>query len=870
VNSRQSYQEYVVDDFEHESQSQFDQKNLYANEKPFSPLKEDINVSNGIPYYSPEKKKQRFRLYQDTKAQHCKRILSQVQNLKIPKEILHNKDRFYKEEYDRFQEEVQFKEFKEFEEMLNNETIVTIEYYYEDRSKFHRELNETKEKFTTTALELADIIQRRFPFIDVIIKNLKQCDEIQEFHPYGLFEVQIVANQRAKTGILYSKKISYILPSPNKIIEEIYFFVDKIDIEIELYDLLKQTQVITTNGFANKKFYAKHLEGIEVILRQKVFDYQVNKDGDFLLYGLNKPTNKNEILSHTLGSSKTILYTRSQELDNSNINISGELSAHSKQNPVKTFMTKGFTNNQGIVLFKDIVVGVDNYEIEVNPVSFFHKEKAAISLLQHSTENNLKITIGLKPKNIGQVNINLYDDLLPLSGAIIKIFAPDNMANNEDHMNPTFEGNNAWLSVVRESENLPGNYTLLSEPGTYHIQIMAKGYTTATYKINIQKGENLFEFQMRKKILTNVGFAVVDMFTLTPLPDVEIMIYDHTSQLLASGNTEDQGQFGAKVELMTKLKIYTNKSNYVESYQEYMANTSAITEIIIIKMIPKDKTSSDNFEVIAAFPDDKFNVALQVICPDHTVVNEKNTSSQNFNIKYDELIAGKNSVNIVTYKPEQYSKKNNLGWEFEIVVTLKNLLNTNLSKLSRSASNANDISLLHDQSMSQPGSSVKKFNPRLSAANLFLNNRVNQISMTSIPSYRSSIKPTDSQHNDSATKFIKGQEDVKNLVDLNNCLRVYIIHKNVLQEVLYCCLKNLGNRIWRIGTFQVSEETFIKVNNPDMKDVQGLSIEESRNKLENKLEVQRSVTKLQPGNLRQKDMTTGFGQKRNLSTQKRR
>ena len=68
----------------------------------------------------------------------------------------------------------------------------------------------------------------------------------------------------------------------------------------------------------------------------------------------------------------------------------------------------------------------------------------------------------------------------------------------------------------------------------------------------------------------------------------------------------------------------------------------------------------------------------------------------------------------------------------------------------------------------------------------------------------------------------------------------------------------------------MSEETFIKVNNPDMKDVQGLSIEESRNKLENKLEVQRSVTKLQPGNLRQKDMTTGFGQKRNLSTQKRR
>jgi len=48
--------------------------------------------------------------------------------LKVPKEILKNKDRFFREEYERFQQEVQFKEFKEFEEMLNNETIVTIEY----------------------------------------------------------------------------------------------------------------------------------------------------------------------------------------------------------------------------------------------------------------------------------------------------------------------------------------------------------------------------------------------------------------------------------------------------------------------------------------------------------------------------------------------------------------------------------------------------------------------------------------------------------------------------------------------------------------------------------------------------------------------
>lgn len=44
-----------------------------------------------------------------------------------------------------------------------------------------------------------------------------------------------------------------------------------------------------------------------------------------------------------------------------------------------------------------------------------------LSLKQLVSANNLKIRVGLKPKHISQVNINLYDGQAPLGAAIIKV-----------------------------------------------------------------------------------------------------------------------------------------------------------------------------------------------------------------------------------------------------------------------------------------------------------------------------------------------------------------------------------------------------------------------------------------------------------------
>jgi hypothetical protein len=54
--------------------------------------------------------------------------LAQVTDLKIPKEILQHKKHFYKPEFDRFQEDIPFKQMPEYKDLLPEQIMITIEY----------------------------------------------------------------------------------------------------------------------------------------------------------------------------------------------------------------------------------------------------------------------------------------------------------------------------------------------------------------------------------------------------------------------------------------------------------------------------------------------------------------------------------------------------------------------------------------------------------------------------------------------------------------------------------------------------------------------------------------------------------------------
>ncbi len=81
---------------------------------------------------------------------------------------------------------------------------------------------------------------------------------------------------------------------------------------------------------------------------------------------------------------------------------------------------KGRSNKEGLVLFKDLVLEIDLYDIEIHANAYYEKHLDFVSLKDLIAEDSV-LMIGLKPKHIFQINIQLEADGIPLTGAEIKI-----------------------------------------------------------------------------------------------------------------------------------------------------------------------------------------------------------------------------------------------------------------------------------------------------------------------------------------------------------------------------------------------------------------------------------------------------------------
>jgi hypothetical protein len=150
----------------------------------------------------------------------------------------------------------------------------------------------------------------------------------------------------------------------------------------------------------------------------------------------------------------------------------------------------------------------------------------------------------------------------------------------------------------------------------------------------------VFEFTLTQKIWTRILFSVTNIFNSKPMESTEILIYAKNGQVIEGGLTNMKGEYETKLELGSSFKIYTKKEGYVDLYQEFLASTSAITEKVHIRLIPKSKEPSPKFEIITTYKESLYNVALHAVCPDGSVINEKHDSTPHFKIKYDEIISG--------------------------------------------------------------------------------------------------------------------------------------------------------------------------------------------------------------------------------------
>ena len=54
------------------------------------------------------------------RAEYCEKTFSKITDLKVPKDILHHRRTFYKEEFDKFQEEAPFRELDEYKDLAED------------------------------------------------------------------------------------------------------------------------------------------------------------------------------------------------------------------------------------------------------------------------------------------------------------------------------------------------------------------------------------------------------------------------------------------------------------------------------------------------------------------------------------------------------------------------------------------------------------------------------------------------------------------------------------------------------------------------------------------------------------------------------
>ena len=227
-------------------------------------------------------------------------------------------------------------------------------------------------------------------------------------------------------------------------------------------------------------------------------------------------------------------------------------------------------------------------------------------------DNDARLEINLKPKNVFQISINLQDQSgFPVPQGQIKISnVPMTEEMDDEQYNIANEYHNAWRYILTETTKLPGNFSFLAEYGTYYIQIKAKEFCTEFQTLKVKKGSSAFNFQLTPKIMTKINFIAIDMISTKPLKNTSLMIYDRGGHFIKQANTNNIGQCELKLELGSTFKVYTKRDGYIDLYQEFIATTSAILEMMVLRLIPRAKENEPKFEIFAVYQESLFDVTL--------------------------------------------------------------------------------------------------------------------------------------------------------------------------------------------------------------------------------------------------------------------
>lgn len=82
-------------------------------------------------------------------------------------------------------------------------------------------------------MDLEEHINKRFPFIDILLKNEFEEEELAKY-PNGLFEIQICSynDNEWQKSVIFSKQVSKTLPPIKKVLDRIKQSLKTCDLEV--------------------------------------------------------------------------------------------------------------------------------------------------------------------------------------------------------------------------------------------------------------------------------------------------------------------------------------------------------------------------------------------------------------------------------------------------------------------------------------------------------------------------------------------------------------------------------------------------------------------------------------------------------------
>jgi len=397
-----------------------------------------------------------------------------------------------------------FRHFREYENVINNEIVITIEYCTNCR-QHQGSTRHDEEKYAQFANSLKREIITQYPVVKVILKPLifDQTDESSESiylrSRIGAFEVQIFSKNSegvVKRQIIFSKLRTRNWPSISKVVEDVSNYLPTSDFLVRLIDPNLPQEENKFEGSNNRPTSSKKntqpskLKGLHVVLRP----VRNNKRQPNTLTEVptgSRMLNDTSRLQTAGGTSRpTSAVVRPQ----SAYSTTSMKSLASKKSPTKESTTASTVSptvlkeyveqadNYGVVLFKEIPHNI--YEIEVLETQNYQPMKKVVNIFD-MVEEGIPLTeeFYLNEQTMSFCRLKISENRIPFPDCSV-IVAKKNPEKNSK------------TAILREKDPKTGVFEFMIDPGQYIIAINRIGYPERKEEIVIERGFNDLNVEM--------------------------------------------------------------------------------------------------------------------------------------------------------------------------------------------------------------------------------------------------------------------------------------------------------------------------------------------------------------------------------------